>query len=367
MSDLSNRLEILSIYYVNKELPRFDHLKTYTDLKLDFEEFLKGAVPWMLCIAIDEIQQIKERERFINGYRTEYETQIEILITWSNSFLLSGELATYLTWRYIDFYIYPLSFSEYCQFNLLQKTKSSLEKYMKYWWLPWITLLPQDDESIFAYLRSVYETIVFKDILWYNTIKNIQFFKDLYKFVYANIWSIVTATSIHTYLKSQNISISTDTILSYLKYGQDSFILSKVRSVHPNTKKYFQIYNKWYASDLGMRNAMVGYNSIRDRGKVLENYVYLELLRQWYDVLIGRLETKEIDFIAMKWSNTVYIQVSFLLWSTSTIEREISSLQKVKSSWPKLIITNDEEWVIEGVRICSVINLEQMLEKLFVE
>jgi hypothetical protein len=293
-----------------------------------------------------------------------YWENIEIFITGSNSFLLSSELSTYITWRYIDFYIYPLSFSEFCIFKNDLETKENFIEYLKYWWLPAVFKMNYSDEVIFSYLSSVYSTIVLKDIIQYNNIKNINFFKDLYKYTLSNIGNIISWKKIKDYLKSQNIKIGNDTVLNFLHYWENTFLLNKVYSVNPDTKKYFEIYNKYYAWDLWLRNSLVWFDFKRDIWNLLENYVFLELKRNLYNIKIWRLSSgKEIDFIAEKNWITKYFQVCYLLWSEETINREYSSLEEIRDNWEKYVISFDDIdfWISWWIKHINVMKINEVM------
>jgi len=359
-----NSIKEENIFYINKESPYFDHIKNYEDLKLEFEKFKKNIVNWRIFIWIDEVQEIENWEKFINGYLSVYQEKVEIFITWSNSFLLSWELATYLTWRYIEFEIFPLSFKEFCIFKNSESSKNNFLEYLKYGWLPGIFKMEYSDETIFNYLSSVYSTILLKDIVQNHNIKNILFFKELFKFVLANIWSIFSAKSIADYLKSQKIKISIDSVLNFLSYAEEPFLLSKVYSVNPETKKYFEIYNKYYAWDLWLRNSLVWYNHSKDIWKLIENYVYLELRRNWYWIKIWRVKGgKEIDFIAEKNWIIKYFQVTYLLWSEETIAREYSSLELIKDNWEKYVVSFDDIdfWINNWIKHVNVMKINEVL------
>lgn len=359
-----NIIKLENFFYINKELPIYDHIRNYDDLKNEFQKFLANTSEWKIFIWIDEVQDIVWWEKFINWYLATYAEKAEIFITWSNSFLLSSELSTYITGRYVSFYVYPLSFQEFCQFKQDLESKENFLEYLKYWWLPAIFKMNYSDEVIFSYLNSVYSTIVLKDIIQYNNIKNINFFKDLYKYTLSNIWNIISWKKIKDYLKSQNISLWNDTVLNFLHYWENTFFLNKVYSTNPNTKRYFNIYNKYYAWDLWLRNALVWYDAKRDIWKLIENYVFLELKRNWYDVKIWKLSSwKEVDFIAEKNGIIKYFQVCYLLWSEETIEREYSALEEIKDNWEKYVVSIDDIdfWVSNWIRHINILKLNSVL------
>ncbi len=353
-----------NFFYINKELLEFDDIRDYNDLKEKFLKFLEIKKEWRFFIWIDEIQEIKDWEKFINWVLAEYWEKAEIFITGSNSFLLSWELATYLTWRYIEFNIFPLSFKEFSIFKKEERSKKLFLEYLKFGWLPAIFKMDYSEEIIFPYLLGVYNTILVKDIISNHQIKNIDFFKNLYKYILSNIWNIVSSKSIKDYLKAQKISVWNDTILNFLYYAQETFLLNKVYSVNPESKKIFEIYNKYYVSDLWIRNSLVGFDFAKDIWKVIENYVYLELKRYWYDVIIWRLKSwKEIDFVAIKNWITKYFQVCYLLGNEKTIEREYSSLKEIRDNWKKYVVSFDDIdfWVSEWIKHINVMNIDKIL------
>ncbi len=354
-----------NVFYINKEDLEFDFIRDYNDLYSEFKKFLQNIdTGKKIFIWIDEIQEIQWWEKFVNSILSIYQKNAEIFITWSNSNMLSSELSTLITGRYIEFEVYPLSYSEYSLFS--QKTKSSelFLEYMKYWWLPWIFGVNFDDKIIFDYLKWIYSTILLKDIVANFWLRNIDFFENLYKYIFANVWNIFSAKSISDYLKSQKIKISPETVLNYLDYGLKVYMLELIKSVDPDTKKYFEIYNKYYVWDLGLRNSLVWFDIKRDIWKLIENYVFLELKRKWYSIKIWRLSNwKEIDFIAEKNWIIKYFQVCYLLGSEDIIAREYSSLEEIKDNWEKYVISFDDIdfWISNWIRHIKIYNLENIL------
>lgn len=354
-----------NIFYINKEYSDFDHIESYDDLKNEFNIFLtKIEKNKKIFIWIDEAQEIKWWEKFVNSKQLEFSWNIEIFITGSNSNMLSWDLATLLSWRYIEFEIFPLSFEEFCIFKKVDKNKQEFFEYIKYWWLPWIFNLKYNEEVIFSYLKSVYDTIVLKDIISHYNIKNIDFFHKLYKYIFTNISFIFSAKSISNYLKNQDINITTDSVLNFLSYWENTYILNKVVSYRPDTRKFFKIYNKYYVWDLWLRNALVWFNLTSWFWKILENYVFLVLKRYKYEIKIWRLKwDKEVDFIAEKNGITKYFQVAYLLASEETIEREFSSLEQIHNSWEKYVVTLDDInfWIRNGIKHINLLDIEEVL------
>ena len=356
-----------NIFYINKELPQRDHIESYKDLQSLFDEFITQTNNEKIFIGIDEIQHIYHREKYINGILTLYADRCEIFITGSNSSLLSSEIATYISGRYIEFMISPLSFEEFCQFKKDNQTQEVFLEYLKYGGLPGIFRMEYSDETIFNYLKSVYNTIVLKDIVSRFNIKNNDFFENLYKYIFANIGNIFSAKNISDYLKSQKIKISVDSVLNYLSYWEQTFILHKVKSFDPKTKKYFEIYNKYYASDLWLRNSLIGYNPSSDIWWLLENYLYIILKKHWRDITIWRLSNhKEIDFIAQKNGKKIYIQVATSILSPDTAQREYDSLESIDDNRPKYVLSLDSIpfWVKNWIQRYSIMKFEKTLQEI---
>jgi len=339
-----------NIFYINKELLKFDFIKNYDDLNKNFTDW-KSNISWKFVVAIDEIQEIQMREKFINSILAEYQNDVEIFITWSNSNLLSSKLSTHIAGRYAEFIIYPLSLLEFAQFEDCDITEELFLDYIKYGSLPWIFNLRKNDEVIYDYLRWVYNTIFVKDILNYNKINSNHFFVTLYEYIFKNIWTTFTANSIQKYLKSQKINIWVDTILNYIQYGVESYLLQSFKKHDIKGKKTFQIYEKYFINDLGIRNSIVWFDFGRDIANILENIVFLELKRRWYEVFLGQYKNREIDFVAKKWWDYEYFQVTYLLQNEETIQREFRWLLDIKDNRPKTVLSMDKtfankhEWV----------------------
>ena len=349
-----------NFFYINKEDLEFDHINDYKDLNNEFKKFLKNTKTWKIFVAVDEIQEIQYWEKFINSILSKYQNNIEIFITWSNSNLLSSELSTLLTWRYIECEIFPLNIEECAIFSKKEINEELFFEYIKYGWLPGRFFMKNEEIVIFNYLKWIYSTIILKDIVRHFWLRNISFFENLYKYVFSNIWHIFSAKNISDYLKSQKIKLSTETVLNYLDHWLKTYLLNLVKSEDPITKKYFAIYNKYYVWDLWLRNAISWFNLSKDIWNLLENYVYLELKRMWYSIKIWRLKwKKEIDFVAEKWWVTKYFQVCYLLSWEEVIKREFWNLEKIPNSWEKYVISMDkiDFWVINWIKHINILNL----------
>lgn len=354
-----------NVFYINKEDLEFDFIKDYNDLYAEFKKFLEQTTPEnKIFIWIDEIQEIIWWEKFVNSILSTQREKVEIFITGSNSNMLSSELSTLITGRYIELEVYPLSYSEYASFSKKQKSKELFLEYIKYGGLPGIFGMNFDEKIIFDYLKWIYSTILLKDIVVSFWLRNIDFFENLYKYIFANVWNVFSAKSISDYLKSQKVKISPETVLNYLDYWLKVYMLALVKSVEPDTKKYFEIYNKYYVWDIWLRNSLVWFDFKRDIGKILENYVFLELKRHWYNIKIWRLKsTKEIDFIAEKNGIIKYFQVCYLLWWEETIRREYWSLEEIHDNWEKYVLSFDDIdfWVSNGIKHIKIYDLENVL------
>lgn len=350
------------IFYLNKELNRYDHIVDYTSLKKEFLHWKEtNSIGDHFFVALDEIQQVVQREKFVTWLLAEYHDSIDIYITWSNSFLLSSELATFLTWRYLEYKIYPLTYSEYLSFGEQEHSIELFWQYIEQWGMPGIWDL-KDASTIPSYVSTIYDSIIVKDVLPRHQIRNVEFFHILYKYVAANIWNIFSAKSIKNYLKAQELSVKVETILQYLSYGQEAFVLHKVLSQDPIKKKFFQIHNKYYVGDIWMRNALSGFDRLNHMWWLLENYVYLLLLKHRYEVRIGRWKNwKEIDFIASRQGKMIYIQVSYLLNHPETVEREYGNLRDIRDNRPKYVVTMDPYplWVKDWCEHVQVWDFEE--------
>ncbi len=351
------------IFYINCENPQYNSLNDYTDLNKILLPFIEKN-GWKVFIWIDEIQRIKSWEKSINGIQSLY-PKCEIFITWSNSDLLSGELATYLSGRYIEIQVFPLSYSEFLLFSQNEHSPDVFNEFLTYWWLPGIFSLRYERENIFEYEKSVYNTVVLKYIFSRWKINNPYFFEVLYKYIFANVWHVFTAKNITDYLKSQKLKISLDTVLNYLSYGEFAYIISKVKAQDLHTKKQFSIYNKYYIWDIGIRNAIVGYYPERDIGWILENYVFLLLKKHHYTIQIWRFwNGKEVDFVAEKNWEIKYFQVATTILDDTTREREYSALEMIHDSREKYVVTMDyiDFWKSEtGINHIKIYELENVL------
>ncbi|WP_330696478.1 ATP-binding protein [Acetoanaerobium noterae] len=287
----------------------------------------------------DEIQEIEDWETLINAVMIDFDT--DIYITGSNAKLLSGELATYLAGRYIEIKIYPFSYIEILDLFPTKNKQEIFQIYLVRGGMPFLYQFPIDDRSAMQYLNDIYDSIILKDIATRNKVRDIELLKRMIQFFIANIGNTFSASNISKYLKSELRSVSTETIYNYIEYCKTACFLHLVQREDLLGKKILQFQEKIYIADHGIREAVYG-NNMRDINQTLENIVYMELLSRGYDVRIGKNLNNEVDFVAEEGNSRIYVQVSYLLASDETMEREFSVLESIPDNYPKYVVTMDE-------------------------
>ena len=340
-----------NIIYINIEDFAFSSLQTAEDLHSYIISHSKEKAK--NYIFIDEIQDIPGFEKVIRSLLLNEDN--DIYITGSNAKMLSGELATYLSGRYIEFKIYSLSYSEFLEFHGLTESETSYELYSRYGGLPYLLNLPLEDETVNEYLKSVYSTIVFRDVVSRYKLRNTLFLEKLIQFLSENIGNLFSAKNISDYLKSQHTTISVNQIQSYTEYLNNAFLIHRVERYDLIGKRVFEIGEKYYFENMGIRNIVIGY-LITDKTKILENLVYNHLLYKGYDIKVGYYGDKEIDFIGEKNGEKLYIQVALKIDSDKTAEREFGNLLKIQDNYPKIVITEDtfNGNRYQGIRHCPI-------------
>lgn len=305
----------------------------------DFQKNTKGKI----YLFFDEIQEVDGWEKCINSCRIDFDC--DIYITGSNAKLLSGELTTYLAGRYVEFVIYPFSFAEFFEMNLIKNPNvdksTCFMQFLKTGGMPFLSNFPDDDSAKSQYLIDIYNSVVLKDVVKRNNIRDVDTLERIVAYAFSNIGHIFSATSLSKYFKSENRKISHDTILNYLKFCSDAFLFYKINRYDLEGKKIVTVNEKYYCADHGLREALFGKN-IQNIDQVLENIICLELLRRNYKVYVGKKGDLEIDFIAEKQGKKIYIQVAYLLANEETIKREFSVYNFVKDSYPKYVVSMDE-------------------------
>ena len=339
-----------NIIYVNLEDFTFSSLQTAEDLHSYIISHSKEKAK--NYIFIDEIQDIPGFEKVIRSLLLNEDN--DIYITGSNAKMLSGELATYLSGRYIEFKIYSLSYSEFLEFHGLTESETSYELYSRYGGLPYLLNLPLEDETVNEYLKSVYSTIVFRDVVSRYKLRNTLFLEKLIQFLSENIGNLFSAKNISDYLKSQHTAISVNQIQSYTEYLNNAFLIHREERYDLIGKRVFEIGEKYYFENMGIRNIVIGYR-ITDKAKILENLVYNHLLYKGYDIKVGYYGDKEIDFVGEKNGEKLYIQVALKI-DGDTAEREFGNLLKIQDNYPKIVVTEDtfSGNSYEGIRHCSI-------------
>ena len=327
-----------NVVYLNKEKNEFDDIRDYNDLL----GFVNGRLSKDKdnYLFIDEIQDIDGFERALRSLQADDACQI--MVTGSNAKMLSSELTTYLSGRHIDYHIHSLGYEEFLLFHKMPDGYEALTAYLQYGGLPHLGRMGLDDrELVDDYLESVYSTILLKDIVERGQIRNVSLLKTLVRFMADNIGKLFSATSIVNFLKGQRVDTSAKVILNYLDLLCDAYIINRVSRYDIHGKRIFELGDKYYFEDLGLRNHIVGGNRSADIEKVMENAVYLHLLRMGYKVYVGQLHKTEIDFVAEKSGSTVYVQVAYLLASQETINREFGNLKLIDDNHPKYVISLD--------------------------
>lgn len=326
-----------NIIYINKEDVTFDEISGYKELNNYVQS--KSVNSKKNYIFIDEIQGIVDFHKAIRSLALNENN--DIYITGSNSEIFSSDLANVMGGRYIEFRIYSLSYVEFLTFHNLPNDNSSLEFYMRYGGLPYLMHLPRIDEVIVEYLKSIYSTIVLRDVVQRKSIRNSIFLEQLITFLADNVGSLFSSKSISDYLKSQKVDISSNVVNDYAIALSQAFVVNRVGRYDIVGKRLFERGEKYYFEDMGIRNVVAGYKT-QDRAKRLENVVYNHLLYSGYTVKVGAFQSEEIDFVCTKNGETLYVQVTLELSKEETIVREFGNLLKIKDNYPKIVVSAQE-------------------------
>jgi predicted AAA+ superfamily ATPase len=338
IADIKQENPLANIIYINKELKPHEAITDDTMLyQYVKDNLLSGTKNYLF---IDEIQEIEHFEKALRSLLVE--NCCDIFCSGSNANMLSGELATFLAGRYIEFTVHSLGYDEFLNFFLLENSTENLNKYLTVGGMPYMKVIGLEEFSVFEYLQNVYATILLKDVVAREGIRNISFLENLIEFLADNVGNLFSANNIARYLKSQNTTVSTQAVLNYLKPLTNAFFVHKVSRYDIAGLKIFEIGEKYYFEDIGLRNCIRGFDRRRDINKVMENAVYLHLLRLGYRVHVGQLGTAEIDFVAEKDGKCIYIQVAYMLTDENTINREFGNLLKIGDNYRKYVVTMDE-------------------------
>ena len=351
-----------NIIYINKEKTEFDFIKSHKELTLYVNEHLDHTKENYLFI--DEIQEIIEFERTLRSLQADDECNI--IVTGNNAKMLSSELSTVLSGRYMEFHIQSLNYKEFLEFHQLEDIDSSLMKYLTYGGLPQLYRIGIENQDLAQdYLHNIYNTIILKDVIAREQIRNVPFLENLISFISDSTGKIISASSISKYMKTQQIEVTTTVILNYLAYFCNAFIINKVPRYDIHGKRLLESSEKYYFEDLGLRNALTGSNQIGDIEKLIENAIYLHLKSQGFTVSVGQFRQMEIDFVAKKNGQTIYVQATYLLSSDDTIEPEIGNLQLIKDNYPKYVISLDPFHKVNDREGITELHLREFLRRDF--
>jgi predicted AAA+ superfamily ATPase len=329
-----------NILLINKDSLEFDLINTYTDLN-DFVASKFQNIKGNRYLFIDEIQTIENWEKAVAGFFTD--NIADIYITGSNAGLLSSDLATLLTGRYIEIKINTLVFSEFLKFRnkTVREKEDEFSLFMKYGGFPGVHQMELNDEVIYQYLSSIYSTILLKDVVARNQVRDVALLERIARYIADNCGNITTAKGISKYIKSQHLNCSVDTVQNYILWLSDAFITYKVPRYDIKGKRLLELYEKYFLADTGFIFGILG-NRTGDISGKLENIVYLELLSRGYSVSIGKLYDKEVDFIAIKNDQKIYVQVAYLLYDEKVIEREFGVMASIKDNYTKMVLSLDK-------------------------
>lgn len=325
-----------NVIYIDKEKWQYDAIQTYRDLNEYIEKH--WANDKYNYILIDEVQDIEEFERSVRSFRTEPNT--DIIITGSNASMLSNELSTLIGGRYKEIYIQSLSYNEFLEFHNLSDNDESLSLYIQYGGMPGLAKIGLEDDDAREYQIDIYHTVLLKDVIMRNQIRNVPFLENLVRFLADNIGKLISANSIAKYMKSQGESITSSVVINYISFLCEAYILHKVNRYDIHGKRVFENNDKFYFEDNGVRNAIAGGTREGDIEKVIENIIYEHLIRLGYQVYVGQLQAGEIDFVCTKpEGQRIYVQASFIIAEQATREREFGNLRSIKDNYPKYVIS----------------------------
>ena len=328
------------IIYLDMESIDFDFIRNYQQLHHYLKEQANPSPDKKIYLFIDEVQKIDGWEKCIASYLGD--GNYDIYLAGSNAGMLSSELTSLLSGRYLEFPIYSLSFHEFLDFMDKKEidAHSQFPLYLQFGGFPALSHFELDKEIVYQYISSIYDTILLKDVVKRYHVRNITLLENITRYTFDNIGNIFSAKKVSDYLKSQKSSVGVETVQNYLSYLCSTFALHKVQRYDIKGKRLLELHEKYYLGDLGLRHALLGYHEAGIAG-MLENLVFLELKRRGYKVFIGKYGTREIDFIATAADNKIYIQVCYLLASEQTVEREFSPLLAIRDNYPKYVLSMD--------------------------
>lgn len=341
-----------NIIYMNFESFEFDDIKDYKDMYKKIQEKIKKQKK--NYIFLDEVQRVEEWEKCVNSLTVDFDT--DIYITGSNAYLLSSELSTYLSGRYIEIKMLPLSFKEFLDFSNFKKDSSLDEKfneYLKYGGMPSVIKLNNENDLYENAIKGIYNTVFMKDVIEKNKLVDAMLLEKVLKFLMSNIGSLISSKKIADYLTSQGTKVTHNTIINYLTMLENAYIIYKAPRYDIKGKEILKTLEKYYIIDTGIRNVILGFRN-SDYGHIIENVVYFELLRRGYDVNIGKTDSLEVDFIATKADEKKYFQVTLSMLDESVKERELKPLRNIKDNFEKVVISLDKMYnttLEDGIKV----------------
>lgn len=363
---ISRGVDETQIFYINFESLKYEDLKDYRSLYQTISDAAQKSDS-RLYILLDEIQEVDGWEKAVNSFRVDFDC--DIYITGSNARLLAGDLTTLLSGRYVEIRIYPLSFNEYLAFAEANEEEKELSiqenfaNYLHYGGLPGIHEMKWEEERIYQYLYDIYNSVLLKDVIKRNNIRDTSLLENIIKYLMDNIGNTFSAKTISDFLKSQGRKLSTETVYNYLHALENAFLIHKVSRYDIKGKRLLETQEKFYLSDLGIRHAVIGYHD-DDISGLLENIVYLELLRNGYSVRIGKQGAAEVDFVADRGDERAYLQICYILTKENT-DREFRPLESIRDNYEKTVLTTDTLLQINrgGIRQKNIIEYLTGLDK----
>ena len=354
---IADGIDEAHVIRINLESFEFDEITTYKALHAYIKERMHDNTP-RYYVLLDEVQLIPGWEKAVNALLVD--ANVDVYITGSNAHLLSSELSTLLSGRYVEIKMQPLSFKEFLDFTGTDRAEQHqimFDQYLEFGGLPTVVELLEHVETIGPFLEGIYNTVLMKDVVERNSVRDPALLESILKFLAANVGSIVSTKKISDYLSSSGRKTTSDTIDNYLKMLESAFIIYKANRYDLKGKMFLKTLEKYYMVDMGIRNRLAGLRNT-DYGHVLENVVYLELIRRGYEVSIGKIGTLEVDFIAEKTNERIYYQVSATVLDEASKTRELRPLQAIADNYPKYMLTMDQTIFSDyaGIKVQNIID-----------
>ncbi|GGA91307.1 ATP-binding protein [Puia dinghuensis] len=360
MDEIKKKYKNANIVYINRELEDFLFIQDHKDLNNYLKE--KAVEGEKNYLFIDEVQEISDFQLSLRSLLAK--NTWDIYCTGSNARMLSGELATTVAGRYIEFHIHALNFQEFILFHDLENNFEALMKYLQFGGMPYLRNIGFEENLPYEYLRNVYSTILLKDVVARENIRNVSFLENLVTYLCDNVGNLFSASNISKFLRSQRIDISPQLTINYLKALANAYFVYRVPRTEIGGLKIFEIGEKYYFEDLGLRNAIRGFNQRSDIHKLLENAVYKHLIQQGYRVYVGKLGHNEIDFSADKNGQKIHVQVALTVNDKDTERREFGNLLLIPDNYPKFVVTLNDPMLGNDYKGVKQLNLLEFLNEI---